>query len=505
MNRRHLILLAAAAAVLATGALYSAAPAVLATGALYSAAPAVLARADPPFPHQAHARLFPLCSTCHLGAVEPGQAMWPDPPSCESCHDGVVEDRVVWTPRVGPRPGNLRFTHAAHDSATTAITPADSTLVTTCSACHVESGAPRMSVQLAVVPQCLDCHGLRMPHVEVPSDACATCHVPLSEAPGLLTADIAAFPRPASHDAPGFLFGAHGEAATDTTPQGAVTVAASCATCHAREQCIACHVNAPESAVIQALAPDARAPVRSASLPVPASHASAAFLRTHGEDARHARANCAACHTRSSCTTCHVEPAPRSIASLPEPGAGRAPGVQLDRVPPPGHTFEFREEHGPEASARPAACETCHTRSSCLECHRPENARPSSYHPRGFLTRHPTSAYAREANCSDCHNPAQFCQSCHQQSGLSARAPLGRAGFHDAFRGFTLGHGQAARQSLEACVACHTERDCTACHSAVGGGFRFNPHGPGFNAARMRARNPAMCAACHGAAIPRGD
>jgi hypothetical protein len=176
--------------------------------------------------------------------------------------------------------------------------------------------------------------------------------------------------------------------------------------------------------------------------------------------------------------------------------------VQLVRTPPPSHTIEFRERHGAEASARPRSCETCHARSSCLQCHRPDAGPESRYHPRNFITRHPSSAYSREANCSDCHNPAQFCQSCHQQSGLVATGRLATAGYHDAFRGFSLGHGQAARQSLESCAACHAERDCTACHSAVGAGFRFSPHGPGFNAARMRAKNPSLCIACHGRVIP---
>jgi hypothetical protein len=130
--------------------------------------------------------------------------------------------------------------------------------------------------------------------------------------------------------------------------------------------------------------------------------------------------------------------------------------------------------------------------------------RQAGYHPAQFLTRHPSSAYAREANCSDCHNAAQFCQSCHQQSGLVATSKLGKTGYHDVFRNFSLGHGQAARQSLESCVACHAERDCTTCHSAVNGGFRFSPHGPGFNADRMRSKNASLCTACHGNSIPKG-
>ena len=256
--------------------------------------------------------------------------------------------------------------------------------------------------------------------------------------------------------------------------------------------------------MILALALDERTPAFATSQPVPASHAAPGFLRTHGRDAQRANAGCAICHTRESCTSCHIGAQPRTIAALPAAGPGRSAGALLTRAAPSTHTREFRERHGADANARPATCETCHTRSTCLECHRPDGARQSNYHPQGFVTRHPSSAYAREASCSDCHNPAQFCQSCHQQAGLIAAARIGRTGYHDAFRGFSLGHGQAARQSLESCASCHAERDCTACHSAVGGGFRFSPHGPGFNAARVRSRNPSVCVACHGRAIP-GD
>lgn len=482
------------------------------------------------FQHAKHAKVFPLCTTCHAGVVDVGQPMWPQPTRCESCHDGVVKPRITWQPRTGPRAGNRRFTHDAHSRAATAKNPADSTLIRNCAACHNERGAPRMAVRHAVVSQCLDCHGFTARHFDLPSQACATCHVPLAEAPGLTREDVARFPKPRSHDAPGFLLGGHGTEAKGPgragTPQA---VAASCATCHAQNLCLSCHVNAPELPEIQALALDERSPSYTASLAAPPSHASPAFLRTHGRDAQRSTATCASCHARESCTSCHAGVLPRVIASLPAVGRGRAAGVRTVRSPPPSHTREFvTDRHGPEANARPATCETCHARTTCLECHRPEVARQSEsqlqsgsqrppegtrgsvatrrsgFHPPSFLTRHPSSAYTREASCSDCHNPAQFCQSCHQQSGIVANSRIGQGGYHDAFRGFSLGHGQAARQSLESCASCHAERDCTACHSAVSGGFRFSPHGPGFNASRARSKNPTLCVACHGRAIPGG-
>ena len=476
---------------------------VLVAGAVL-ALPSSRSMAPAPFPHARHARVFPSCTTCHAGVVEPGTPVFPDAVACASCHDGAVQPRVSWTPTERARVTNLRFTHAAHAAAATRKNPSDSVLVRNCSACHVPTGSSRMSVQHAVVGQCLDCHGIAGSHVDVDRNACATCHLKLTDAPTLTRDVIAKFPRPASHAAPDFVQGGHGKLARPAgKPSGSAAIVASCATCHSRNLCLTCHVNAPESMEIRALALDSRPPVFSAKQPVPTGHSAAGFMRTHGISARTPAATCATCHTRESCMSCHVGVPPRAVSALQFAGEGRAAGAQLRRRPPASHTAEFREGHGPEANARPATCETCHQRSTCLSCHRPDGGRQQQgYHPQNFLTRHPSSAYARSSNCSDCHNPAQFCQRCHQQSGLVANARLGRVGYHDAFRGFSLGHGQAARQSLETCASCHAERDCTTCHSAVSGGFRFNPHGPGFNPARAQAKNPSVCIACHGRAIP---
>jgi hypothetical protein len=455
------------------------------------------------FGHDRHARLFPTCTTCHAGMAEAGAPAWPEPASCEACHDGRVEKRVDWAPRPGPRPSNLRFDHVAHARTAVTARPADSVEAGSCGACHTEPGASRMAVRPAVAARCLDCHRVAEAHLAQADSSCATCHVPLSGAAALAPAAVAAFPRPPSHDEPGFALRGHGARAPALMASGATGVVASCATCHARDFCITCHVNAPEVAAIQALAPDARSLVHEARLPVPPGHARASFLRDHGREAGPAAASCAACHTSTSCTACHAAGRPAVIAALAVAGPGRGPGAHIARTRPASHTPLFVEGHGPEASARPASCSACHARTECLDCHRPGPGAAGDYHPAGFLVRHPSSAYGRDANCSDCHNPAQFCQACHQQAGLAGSARrLGGVGFHDGARGFAVGHGQAARQTLESCASCHAERDCTACHSAVGGGFRFSPHGPGFNPDRLRRKNVSVCVACHGTGIP---
>jgi hypothetical protein len=311
---------------------------------------------------------------------------------------------------------------------------------------------------------------------------------------------------PDSHLTKDFGLGGHAKLAPVQGRDGKTTVAASCATCHAQNFCLNCHVNAPEIAAIRALARDERSLVHGFTFAAPATHSAPNFVAVHGREARRSAATCAACHTQPSCATCHVGASlPQPVLAMRQPGPDRGAGAQLQRHRPRSHVAAFRERHGAEASAAPRGCATCHMQADCLACHRTDLAQPAGggdFHPAGFLVRHPAPAYARQTTCGDCHNTQQFCVACHAQAGLNASRSLGSSSFHDGRAAFIVGHGQAARQSLESCVSCHAERDCTACHSSVGRGFRFSPHGPGFDADRLRRRNPEMCIACHGRAIP---
>ena len=451
------------------------------------------------FDHEVHKDLFPSCLSCHAGitsATAPTDAgVWPAASACATCHDGTVEDRVDWEPPPPPRT-NLRFTHPGH-ARELAEERADSTA--RCQACHAEAGADRMAVKLAVADNCVSCHRLDGPHLDVPDRECTTCHVPLAQAARLTAEDVAGFPRPASHERDDFVEAAHARLAR----AGPGPVAASCATCHAQNFCAECHVNAPEVAAIRALAPDPRIAARGDSVEPPTSHREPDFIEKHGRLAADGARRCVTCHTQESCLVCHVG-TPRVASALFASGPGRSPGAVTERRRPASHGADFSATHAAPASASPATCAACHARPQCLDCHVPNPADGSpGYHRVGFLATHPVQAYQRTASCSDCHNPQQFCSSCHVGAGLaSVDVPLD-AGYHDAKRFFSAGHGQAARQSLESCVSCHTETDCMSCHAtSTQGGRNFSPHGPGFDAERLRRRNPQMCTACHGAAIP---
>ncbi len=466
-----------------------------------AAEPAVAQAPPRGFDHPKHAKLFPRCESCHVGAARVDASIWPDAQSCEACHDGTVAKRVEWAPRVEPVPGNLRFDHQVHRGAAGPASTRAGIDAPTCVSCHQPSGSGWMTARRTIVSQCLACHKLPSEHLAAPDTACANCHLPLAAAKTLTEARIKAFGIPANHRDPGFVakgVTGHGTLAKGT---GGASVAASCATCHARDFCLACHVNAPETALIQALGVDRRSLAIKAELKAPVGHQAPDFGRRHGEKVGSKAETCSTCHTQQSCLACHAGALTSSIRLLAAAGAGRAVGAVVTRKKPATHTADFDQQHASLATAAERSCAACHARPMCLQCHRPDPARAGGYHPAGFLGRHPAAAYARETSCADCHNPQQFCASCHAQVGMIATRPLGTGNYHDAKRFFLFGHGQAARQGLESCVSCHAERDCLTCHSSVAA-RRFNPHGPGFDPNRLRRKNPQMCTACHGFSIP---
>jgi len=449
---------------------------------------AVLHESRDRFDHEKHRKVFPECVGCHAGVIDPARPVFPPPDACAECHDGVVKPEVKWSAPAA-HPSSLRFTHAAHLRKSEAKLPADSTLA--CRECHIPSGAAWMTVRRTLPDQCLGCHGIRTAHLSAPDTACATCHLTLVEATALPETRVAAFAKPVTHDDERF-----------PTSQGHGDLAErgnrSCAVCHARDFCIQCHVNAPELKPIQALAPDPRSLAIQVELAAPTSHREPSFLAGHGGSAKRDAARCAFCHTRESCMACH-RTRPAVVLALPDSGPGRGRGAHIS-LKPGYHAAGFAERHGTAASQTPSTCSACHARAECLECHRPNPGADGTYHPAGFLTRHPSAAFNRQTDCAVCHNQGAICATCHEESGLVSSGRL-QQGYHDGDGAFALNHGVAARQNIESCVSCHSERDCLACHSAQGG-RGFNPHGPGFDADRLRRRNPQMCAACHGPNIP---
>lgn len=464
---------------------------------------------QPDFPHPRHAGLFPLCTGCHTGIPDGDEATYyPAPDLCAGCHDGVDEEEVEWR---GPDPSrtNLTFSHPEHVAETDR-----EGLDLSCADCHSEPGAPRMTVVERADPEtCLDCHAHEAEsHFE---DArCSACHVPLVAAP-FDRGRIEGLPEPVDHEMDDFLSEeGHGELAEESVER--------CSTCHTRDLCTACHVDAG-LAPIQALAPAPprmELPALHASYPEPASHASPTWLEDH--DGRASADACGTCHTQQDCAACHVAPLPDVARTLVDRSETEAPGVGLRRRMPPSHASPFfTRTHATEAASGQDACATCHTPTFCTDCHDasmaaggealeegdprpvrglhddgpPAGLREGGFHPPNFMMQHASDAYGRTLECADCHNTAVFCRSCHLEAGFQTSGRLG-PGFHDAQPAWLLRHGQAARQSLESCTTCHRQQDCLQCHSTIGA-FRVNPHTRDFDARRAWEANPVICFACH--------
>jgi hypothetical protein len=444
-------------------------------------------RATENFPHAAHEGLFPLCEGCHIGVVTGVEGeIFPEPASCAECHDGVRLERVEWD-WPPPRASNLRFFHPDHQDLVEAAGEA-----ATCRTCHAPDDPPvRMAVSAAPAEGCLECHVHQAEAHLAPAAECAVCHVPLARAERLPVERIAGFPWPESHDEPDFL-----SQHAPETPLDQV----SCGVCHARETCERCHVNADRLEEIQALERDARVAFleegMEAVYPVPESHLDPGWSWDHGAAAFAEPARCSNCHTRPSCTQCHLEEGRRAaevIATLPTPVPGGAPGVDLADAGERVHPFDFASRHATFAATGALRCSECHSQQYCSDCHAGADSR--EFHPPNFMERHAFEVFAGGSECQSCHSTEAFCRDCHAQAGLASEGRLNVA-FHTAQPLWILAHGQAARIGLESCASCHRQTDCLACHSTfLGRGV--NPHGPGFDAQRMAARNRVTCRWCH--------
>ncbi len=363
-----------------------------------------------------------------------------------------------------------------------------------------------MTVEPAVLPQCFTCHGITAEHLCRPGYRLR--HLPLLPCASHGThrsRQVEAFPTPPSHDAVGFMGpDGHGVQAEAGTGPKTYRVAPSCATCHAQNFCITCHVNAPETPTD----PGARSgpPVTGHSGEARGTgHASAGQLRpddmerTRKKNAVPARP---ATRRRVARLPCHARRGRWRRCTPAGPDAARAPRSS-EAARPATWRISAPSTHRSPAAIRSRARAATRGRSASIviagrRSERRSTTRRHSWSgtPRRRIRARRTAATAIIRAHSA--RPAI----CSPESAAPTR-PL-QAGYHDVFPGFLLNHGQAARQSLESCTSCHVEKDCLTCHSALYG-RGFNPHGPGFNADKLRSKNPQMCTACHGLNVPGGN
>jgi hypothetical protein len=229
-------------------------------------------------------------------------------------------------------------------------------------------------------------------------------------------------------------------------------------------------------------------------------------LRCHtGDDVGHGGAS-------DACETCHIP------ARAGEAGRLRTHFPTGVLLPPQwmrdaAHGPDFIERHRRVAGNDSQFCASCHQEDFCVACH-DGRVRPRSVHPNDYLNLHAREAELQSSRCTSCHREQSFCVGCHQRMGVAQSGPGARASsarFHPPrsmwMDGAGVGgqHGQEARRNLGACVSCHIERDCVACHGAAGVGAGRSPHPAGYRGSECAAawrRNPRPCLVCHGEADP---
>jgi hypothetical protein len=248
-------------------------------------------------------------------------------------------------------------------------------------------------------------------------------------------------------------------------------------------------------------------------MPKPENHEVEHFWLLHGQQANADATLCAVCHQREYCSGCHVNAYDvKAIQSLPSSPDAAEYAASKEWAPPPTHTPLFLENHKAVAAGMTENCQVCHVvEQQCQICHLGSETleRPRSvtdvdkYHPYNFMQQHSTAAWNQEVECATCHNPEVYCRSCHASLGYASQDGRTDTGFHNESPAFQFGHGQAARQGLEACASCHAQQDCLQCHSAKSG-RNINPHGPGFDAEKLRSKNEGLCLFCHWS-VPGGS
>ncbi|MDP2470390.1 MAG: cytochrome c3 family protein [Candidatus Palauibacterales bacterium] len=220
-----------------------------------------------------------------------------------------------------------------------------------------------------------------------------------------------------------------------------------------------------------------------------------------------------ATHPKLGCQTCHGIPGAEGAMAV-QPASGQVclvchgngaanhfevgvnPCETCHYDPAPGHTPEFKTQHGTAAAAGLPNCTQCHQQESfCVDCHDgPVNPR-FQYHPANFVTRHGAEAWSEPVECAECHSREVFCRDCHSNQGVAMDGRQ-NGGYHDGVANWQQQHGVAARQGMDSCVSCHQQTECLACHSAKAG-WRVNPHGPDFDPTRAEDRSTQACGICH--------
>ena len=210
---------------------------------------------------------------------------------------------------------------------------------------------------------------------------------------------------------------------------------------------------------------------------------------------------------KSACDTCHLRGDRGTVIKTIYASGALYPPRWLHNA---AHTPDFIERHKWIAADDSVFCANCHKEDFCTDCH-DGRVRPRSVHPSDYLNMHAIDARTGgvgSEKCQSCHREQSFCLDCHLRVGVAESSPPNAkdsARFHPPKSIWSDPprrpghHSFEAERNLNACVSCHTERDCVVCHGALGVGGGFDPHKTGFlgGCATQFRRNPRPCFVCH--------
>ncbi len=245
------------------------------------------------------------------------------------------------------------------------------------------------------------------------------------------------------------------------------------------------------------------------------------------------------------CTVCHGQGETNFTAKNVNHPITAAPGacefchIDLTNLVPESHRQtdwmkdhkEFVNMSGPQNN-----CKSCHSPTSCQECHDASNmakdltpgqlyvpSTPSlspldshkkltveKVHPENFRFTHSIEAKGRESTCYTCHNEQTFCVQCHNSEANASRIePV----WHEGGGFVTLGvgsgggrHAEYARKDIESCASCHDVQGadpvCITCHTDPDGIKGDDPrtHAPFFMHdvdGSWHTDPGAVCYTCH--------
>jgi hypothetical protein len=323
------------------------------------------------------------CAGCHgTGQAERMSVSGPDPALCGQCHAHASDQHF----------------ERGRDCATCHLPLAEATSL------------PQGRIEAFPSPPWHDSAGFAFDHAPLSAGdivSCATCHArqtctrchfneppavaqlaPDARVAAIEAGKPAAYPVPPSHESPAWSWGHAADASAGIT---------SCANCHARNSCTVCHTESTVAALPATSPGDARG-VQLDNRNIRVHNAG--WTRLHATEAASTE-SCQSCHSTAFCEQCHT--------------AATAPSF---------HGPDFMARHAPDAYAQGSDCASCHNPEVfCRGCHTglgmgSQGRLGVAFHTSNpfWLVGHGVAARQGLEACASCHSQST-CMQCHSALG----------------------------------------------------------------------------------------